>query len=141
MTFFERYEELCIEKGLKPQNVEMIKIVGVSSAAVSGWKKGALPKGDVLCRLAKFFNVTTDYLLGLNEVRNPYYTNTINNCNNNSVQGISNVSSTSSNNKSRYTSLSKEEIELLNIYRSLNVRDRTKFMNFVFEMEDNMNKE
>lgn len=142
MTFFERYEELCAEKGIKPQNAEMIKIAGVSSGAISGWKKGSLPKGDVLCRLAKFFNVTTDYLLGLNELRNSYYTNNINDINDsNFVQGnnlasISIVSGgTNSNNRFSDTSLSEEESEILNIYRSLNVRDRIKFMNMAFDIE------
>lgn len=36
--------------------------------------------------------------------------------------------------------LSKEEAEILNIYRSLEARDRTKFMNFVFDMEDKTTK-
>lgn len=71
MGFYERYEQLCAEKGLKPQNPEMFKVSKVTSGAVSGWKKGALPKGDVLCRLAIHFDVTTDYLLGLSEVRKP----------------------------------------------------------------------
>ncbi len=71
MSFYERYEALCAEKGMKPQNPEMFKVSQVTSGAVSGWKKGALPKGDVLCRLAQYFEVTTDYLLGLSPVRNP----------------------------------------------------------------------
>ncbi len=148
MTFFERYEQLCTEKGTKPQNAEMIKIAGVSSGAISGWKKGSLPKGDVLCRLAKFFNVTTDYLLGLNELRNPYYTNNINDSS--VIQSNSSVAVTGSilNSGSISTSiptneekqLSKEETEILNVYRSLEARDRTKFMNFVFDIEDKATK-
>ncbi len=71
MSFYERYQQLCEEKGLKPQNPEMFKVTQVTSGAISGWKKGALPKGDVLCRLANYFDVTTDYLLGLSEIRKP----------------------------------------------------------------------
>lgn len=144
MTFFERYEQLCTEKGTKPQNAEMIKIAGVSSGAISGWKKGSLPKGDVLCRLAKFFNVTTDYLLGLNELRNPYYTNNINDSSviqsNSSVAVTGSILNSGSISAPVYTNeekqLSKEETEILNVYRSLEARDRTKFMNFVFDIED-----
>ncbi|MEY8320331.1 hypothetical protein AAK894_04520 [Lachnospiraceae bacterium 46-61] len=147
MTFFQRYEQLCAEKGTKPQNAEMIKIAGVSSGAISGWKKGSLPKGDVLCRLAKFFDVTTDYLLGLNELRNSYYAN-----NNDSsvIQGNSSVAVNGSvfNSGSISASiptngeknLSKEEIGILEVYRSLDIRDRAKFMNFVFDMEDKATK-
>ncbi len=71
MTFYERYETLCLEKGMKPQTQEMQDISGVSSASISGWKAGSQPKIDVICRLARYFNVTSDYLLGLSEVRNP----------------------------------------------------------------------
>lgn len=71
MTFYERYEQLCSEKGFRPQNPKMLTVSGVTSGAVSGWKNnGSLPKGEVLCRLARYFDVTTDYLLGLSEVRN-----------------------------------------------------------------------
>ena len=149
MTFFERYEQLCTEKGTKPQNAEMIKIAGVSSGAISGWKKGSLPKGDVLCRLAKFFDVTTDYLLGLNELRNSYYTNNINDSS--VIQGNSSVAVNGSvfNSSSISTSLpinenkqlSKEETEILNIYRSLNIRDKSTFLNFILNMEDKATKE
>lgn len=72
MSFYERFEELCNEVGIRPQSDEMQAITGVSSPAISGWKlKNALPKGDVLCRLSQYFHVTTDYLLGLTEVRQP----------------------------------------------------------------------
>lgn len=69
MSFYERYVELCTERGLKPQNPEMQHITGVSSGAISGWKKGSDPKIEVLMRLSEYFGVTTDYLLGLSEVR------------------------------------------------------------------------
>lgn len=72
MTFYDRFELLCAERQLKPQSTETQEIAGVSSPAISGWKnKGSLPKGEVLCRLANYFEVTTDYLLCLSDVRKP----------------------------------------------------------------------
>lgn len=71
MSFYERYENLCAERGMKPQNPEMQRICGVTSGSISGWKSGSSPKIEVLCRLATYFDVTTDYLLGLSEVRKP----------------------------------------------------------------------
>lgn len=71
MTFYDRYKLLCSEHGMRPQTPEMLEITGVTSGSVSGWSKGALPKADVLCRLANYFDVTTDYLLGLSELRKP----------------------------------------------------------------------
>ncbi len=75
MTFYERFEQLCREKDLKPQSREMQQIAGVSSPAISNWKqkhdegKDILPGAEVLCRIASYFHVTTDYLLGLSELR------------------------------------------------------------------------
>ena len=71
MSFYNRYVELCSEHGMKPQNPEMQRITGVSSGSISGWKQGSSPKIEVICNLAKYFDVTTDYLLGLSEVRKP----------------------------------------------------------------------
>lgn len=38
MSFYERYENLCAERGMKPQNPEMQRICGVTSGSISGWK-------------------------------------------------------------------------------------------------------
>lgn len=69
MSFYECYETLCAEHGFKPQASEMQAVAGVSSPSISGWKNGSQPKADVLCRLAKYFGVTVDYLLGLSVIR------------------------------------------------------------------------
>ena len=71
MSFYERYELLCAERGMKAQSQEMLDVTGVKSPSISGWKNGSMPKADVLCRLSTYFDVTTDYLLGLSEVRKP----------------------------------------------------------------------
>lgn len=69
MSFYERYVELCSERGVKPQNPEMLQAAGVSSGSISGWKKGSDPKIEVLRRLSEYFDCTVDYLIGLSEVR------------------------------------------------------------------------
>jgi len=49
VSFYKRFEMLCDERNMKPQALEMQKIAGVSSPAISGWKnKGALPKDSLL---------------------------------------------------------------------------------------------
>ena len=70
MTFYERYEELCQEHGMKPQNPKMQEITEASSGTISGWKKGVIPKTETIIRISKYFGVTTDYLLGLSDSRN-----------------------------------------------------------------------
>lgn len=69
MTFYEKYESLCREEGFKPQSPEMMRMTGVSSGAISGWKGGSLPKTEVIVRIARHFGVSSDYLLGLSEER------------------------------------------------------------------------
>ena len=65
MTFYERFETLCKSRGLYPQSKEIMAMAKVSSPAISGWKnEGAIPKVEVLVRIADYFGVTIDYLLG-----------------------------------------------------------------------------
>ena len=67
--FYERLEELCEKKGLRPQSKEIIKLMGVTSPAVTTWKRsGTVPKASVLLKLADYFDVSLEYLLGGDEV-------------------------------------------------------------------------
>lgn len=67
MTFYEKYESLCREEGFNPQSPEMMRMTGVSSGAISGWKGCSLPKTEVIVRIARHFGVSSDYLLGLSK--------------------------------------------------------------------------
>lgn len=59
--------ELRKDKGLKQK--ELGKEFGVSGAAISSYETGGhLPSVDILVKYALFFDVTTDYLLGLSQV-------------------------------------------------------------------------
>lgn len=64
--FSERLKELRAESGLSA--MALGKSIGVSDMAILRWENG---KSDItdenLKKLAEFFNVTTDYLLGLTE--------------------------------------------------------------------------
>lgn len=67
MSFYERFEALCKGKGLRPQSDEIIEMTGVSSPSITGWKKGSAPKPEVLVRIAAYFGVSVDYLLGVED--------------------------------------------------------------------------
>lgn len=69
MSFYDRYASLCAERGFSGQSREMFDIAGVTTGTISGWKRGAEPRPAVLVRLAKYFGVSVDYLLGLTEIR------------------------------------------------------------------------
>lgn len=56
MTFVENFKRLCDEKGVSPTRVCVD--LGLSTNKVSLWNKGGIPKGDVLIKLAKYFEVS-----------------------------------------------------------------------------------
>ena len=50
-------------------SVKITSELGLSNSAISEWKKGkAKPSADAIIKIAQYFNVTADYLLGLSAV-------------------------------------------------------------------------
>ena len=60
--FFDKYSELCRKKGKTPTGVAIE--LNVSRATVNYWKNGNVPKQDTLIKIANYFGVSVDYLLG-----------------------------------------------------------------------------
>lgn len=60
--FYKRLRSLCEERGLTIN--ELVKILDLSSGSPTAWKKGATPREVTLSKIADYFGVTTDYLLG-----------------------------------------------------------------------------
>lgn len=64
--FCERLKELRTEKGLTTKKLG--DITGFGNATISRWENGINDiTSDNLIVLSKFFEVTTDYLLGLED--------------------------------------------------------------------------
>ncbi len=62
--FAERFKELRYEKGLN--QVELAKQLGVSNGVISLWENGLREPGMYsLIQIAKYFDVSIDYLVGL----------------------------------------------------------------------------
>ena len=60
----KRIYELRKEKNISQST--LAKAIGVTQKAIDFWEKDINePKASYIVALAKFFNVTTDYLLGL----------------------------------------------------------------------------
>lgn len=52
--------------------VELAKILNIGNKTISDYERGiSSPDIDTINLLADFFNVSTDYLLGLSDIRNP----------------------------------------------------------------------
>ena len=60
--FYDRFIGLCKARGVSPSAV-MVSI-GLNKSNATFWKKGSIPKGDTLQKLADYFGVSVDYLLG-----------------------------------------------------------------------------
>lgn len=61
--FNERLKELREEKGIKQS--QLAAAFSVSKSTVSGWEVGRnQPNYDMLILIARFFDVSTDYLIG-----------------------------------------------------------------------------
>lgn len=60
--FWEKFYNLCTAHQTKPNPVA--KELGISSGVVTKWKNGATPNGTTLLKIANYFGVSTDYLLG-----------------------------------------------------------------------------
>lgn len=60
--FWERFESLCNESKRKPNRVAAE--TGISSASITKWKRGTIPNPDSLGKIAEYFCVSIDYLLG-----------------------------------------------------------------------------
>lgn len=65
-TFSHRLRELRLEKGLSMK--QLAKNINTTGAAISNWENGINePKISYVISIAKFFNVSTDYLSGLED--------------------------------------------------------------------------
>ena len=65
--FGKNLKQLRLEKGLSQRKLG--EIFSVSNQTVSTWETGFRePDFDTLIKIAKYFQVSTDYLLGIEEI-------------------------------------------------------------------------
>ena len=60
--FFEQYKKICEARGISLNGAA--KEIGLPSSSVTHWKDGAVPRMKTIQKIADYFGVTTDYLLG-----------------------------------------------------------------------------
>ena len=66
MIFSERLKQLITEAGISQET--LAQAIGYTQRAVSKWINGqAEPSATAITLCAKYFDVTTDYLLGLED--------------------------------------------------------------------------
>ena len=67
--FFNRFKQLCDQKNISVYRA--CTDIGLNRSAVAKWKGGGKPNGSTAAKLAEYFGVTTDYLLGQSEQKTP----------------------------------------------------------------------
>ncbi len=68
--FYDRFKQLCDQKGVSCNRAALE--IGLSNATPTKWKKtGATPVGDTLNKIADYFGVSVDYLLGTEQKEKP----------------------------------------------------------------------
>lgn len=60
--FYERFAQLCKDNNISPSAA--VEAIGLNKANASFWKKGSLPSSKNIQKLAEYFKVPVDYLLG-----------------------------------------------------------------------------
>lgn len=105
--------------------------VGVGASTVRKWEKGLIQsiRADKVQKLAAALNTSVDYLMGWTD----------NSVNIGSVGTNNGVIGQNSGELHISEEYSKEEVELIRIYNSLSVKDRSKLLNFAWSLEDNAN--
>lgn len=73
---YDIFEKLCAENGVTPYRV--CKETGLTTSTISNWKAGRYtPKADKLQKIADYFGVSIEFLMGTEEKEEStiYYTN------------------------------------------------------------------
>ena len=71
MDFVNKIEQLLNDRGISGRKMQ--EDLGLSSAAISSWKRrDTIPGGETIIALCKYFDVSADYLLGI-EKKTPIY--------------------------------------------------------------------
>jgi transcriptional regulator with XRE-family HTH domain len=69
--FYQRLHKICKNKGITV--TKMVKDLGLSSANMSNWKNGRLPKTEIAFKIANYLDISVYELMGEEEqeTKNP----------------------------------------------------------------------
>ena len=67
--FYDVFTQLCQKRGIS--DTTAIQAMHLSTGNLKNWKNGRTPKTEVLKKVADYFDVSVDYLLGKTEDQNP----------------------------------------------------------------------
>ena len=99
--FIKRLEELMEESNIS--EYKLTQELQLSKSAIWNWKKGCQPSADKVIKLADYFEVSTDYLLGRSDETGIVRSN---------------------------ANLAPDEAELLDLYRQMSFQDKNQLKGF-----------
>ncbi len=117
------FEELCKERGVSPTSA--CSKIGISSSAYSQWTDTTIPRNSTLKRMSEYFGVTPAYLMEENQVDIQAEKDNYDIPGHAIINGIE-------------RKLSEQEIELLNIFRKLDIVKQAKLLVMASEFENDM---
>lgn len=125
MCFYNNLSKLCETKKITISG--LLSELNMSASNKQKWQNGATVNSAVLIKIADYFEVSVDYLLGRTD--NPYISgNYING--DNSVQAVQNSSVTINQGQKE---ADQENQELLNLIQGLPLKKRAKVITFIYD--------
>lgn len=68
--FYDKYIALCKRNNISPSRAA--QEIGFNKSSITNWKNNCYtPRKEILVSIAKYFNVSVDYLVGNEEQKNP----------------------------------------------------------------------
>ncbi len=131
--FYEQIRKLCAENDIAITT--LARKLHLSPNAPNNWKNGSLPKAETIIKLADYFDVSTDFLLCGSEkqtAKTAYASNGASIVNENANSSIS----VSTNSGESSGDVQGFEIELIRIYRSLDMKGKSALIQYAFSLED-----
>lgn len=120
--FWSNFYNVCRFNNTSPNAV--CAELGLSTATATHWKNGTLPKADVLVKIADYFGVSVDYILGrTDDIAGINSHNTISG--NNNIIGNGNTVG---------ENLSEQEKALLNIFKNMEVIKQAQLLAYAAEL-------
>ena len=62
ILFFDNFDRYC--KQLGKTNSEVTKAIGLDPSSCTGWRNGSVPRNSTLKKLADYFGITVEELMG-----------------------------------------------------------------------------
>ena len=127
-----------LRKERYPSQEEVAKLLGVDRTTYGKYENGGIrPPYDMLMKLSELFNVSADYILGIDKPPNGGFYNFENITGSAVVNGHNSGQITVTNDsKGESRVLSKEEQEILRIYSMLDVKSRLIMLDGILKVEE-----